>query len=1275
MEKTTFSEICKLMKSGKAEGWSTIRGFFDLAVLFLPALICPEVGLVENLASGVNLLDAKSILENTGKHIVGLFSQKDRVDFNSRYENAQAAQVLLVFSAYFDSMQMYLPDESREIALSASEKLTITEKSVEEYSAWIVKLFENKEKSSQEARNILEFRLDIRAPLETETEYLNRLKDFYKILNKQFLYFYEKLSFGEQITESQKDHFMAIVRSLPEIAIKNYKKQYYELKSNVEDFRIWADTQEHFGLSAQIDVGFQRMSVQIEKYIEEHSNKGTQTLEKYTKKYDDYINDKLVKTAEIDVATSDDADFPAKKEIFIPQSFKALQYKKNLLLESEKTWADLPEMDNIGKFVADTLRHSATGNLPLLILGVPGAGKTLLCHMLAAQILLHEYHVLIIRLRDTVADDTIAQQINEQIERDFANHCTWEDIVDHAISKPILLVFDGYDELLQASGRTYADYVNKIAEFQRQQRVTSGIQIKCVLTSRTTLIDKASIPRNTTVIKLSDFNETRINQWVEIWNNTNHSYFERHNLECFSVDPSSKVYELAKQPLLLLLLALYDTNENALKRHAELTGAQLYDRLIKEFIAREQRKDTTFLSYSDEDQKSIIDNEMLKVSIAALGMYNRRALYIRSEDLEKDLNFLFSDEEDDVGKAQIGKLKKSEKLLGSFFFIHRSDSRDSIQQSDAKNAAYEFLHNTFGEFLTANYIVTELYDKLFYTKMLIQSGRLRNWALDPIRNWFSGLSYAPISSRPIVAKMVQEWALNYFVEHGLNQNDIAVTMKHVLKVELGRVISGEELFLLDKVLSENGNPFEKKEYLVHLACYSLNLLSLGALVCGDRFSYSCDSQSWDKLICLWRYAFTEEELLDVANVFQAERDETSCRLRYLPVEEKVNSSKRRILRLERIDNAIGDSLSAALISTILGDGDTDTVLNVLDYNKLDISTKYLWNKSLLAISRNLFDAQSYEYYLETLANKYLEQGTPQDVFFYYLLLDYLLKYENKALDPSFFARAFEMGIRYLERLERWIYHSEYELDYSVQVERILVSMIEQLPLRKTDWDRIMHYSMQSSSPEMYFLLLTRLLKEVNSGKLKKREVNYYIEEKAASDALNYYLDRIISNPKRMKYSFSNYLELTYQILLFRSNPFHGEQIDNMLSHFFHVIGKDNMSYSIKQYSQIIGCLKQISIIAPWRSEWKYFSSRVLSGVPVYRLYNYSPDAVFDLCCLIEDSNLINSINIKPDLMRILEKNGEDISVKLYKKIHILLERQPNEQISLFAEEPKYPSLE
>ena len=229
----------------------------------------------------------------------------------------------------------------------------------------------------------------------------------------------------------------------------------------------------------------------------------------------------------------------------------------------------------MSEMISVILRHSVTGSLPLLILGNPGAGKSLLCNMLAAQILHHEYHVIIIKLRDTVAEQTIPQQINQQIERDFSNGCLWSDIAESGLDKPILIIFDGYDELLQASGRSYSDYLQRIAEFQKQQKDIYGIFVKCIVTSRITLIDKALISNNSPVIMLSDFDEKRINQWCKIWNEKNEDYFLQSNLEKFEVDSSSKVSELAKQPLLLLMLALYDSNDNALKRNKDLIGTQL----------------------------------------------------------------------------------------------------------------------------------------------------------------------------------------------------------------------------------------------------------------------------------------------------------------------------------------------------------------------------------------------------------------------------------------------------------------------------------------------------------------------------------------------------------------------------------------------------------------------------------------------------------------------------------------------------------------------------
>ena len=151
------------------------------------------------------------------------------------------------------------------------------------------------------------------------------------------------------------------------------------------------------------------------------------------------------------------------------------------------------------------LHHPDCNTKPLIILGDPGAGKSLLCNMLAAKLLYQEYHVIIVTLRDARADDTIQQQIIDQIKRGLGANCSWYDISSSNLNKPLLIIFDGYDELLQSSGKAYSSYISDISDFQRTQLITSDLQVKCIITSRTVLIDKAYIPDGATILKLCDF--------------------------------------------------------------------------------------------------------------------------------------------------------------------------------------------------------------------------------------------------------------------------------------------------------------------------------------------------------------------------------------------------------------------------------------------------------------------------------------------------------------------------------------------------------------------------------------------------------------------------------------------------------------------------------------------------------------------------------------------------------------------------------------------------
>ena len=1240
MEKTTFSEICKMMKNGDAKDGALIKNILDVGAIFLPTLVSPETTLLMNLSTGADLLSIKSAIGNIRSGIKDFLTQ-GQVDFVSKYERAQAAQVLLILSAYFDTMKQYIPDETNAISISKEEKITITDKALAAYTERI-----SKQRSNQNIkvpRSIMDYDLDFQAPLETEQQFKERLSKFYELLNEEFIKFISNLSFTERLTGTDRDHFMASLRIVPKQSLNNYYSQFFELQNLVPSFCIWANNQAHTEIINKIDVGFEDISRRIDKFIVAHCEQGIQTIENYVKLYKGYIEEELVKTQELDTSHSSEVEFPAKKDIFVPQKFKALSYQKEMSIENEGTWKYLEEKENIGVFITDTLHHSTTGKLPLLILGTPGAGKTLLSYMLAAQILSHEYHVIIIRLRDIVAENTITQQINEQIENDFANQCNWDQFVKGSLSTPILLIFDGYDELLQASGKTYSDYITKIVEFQKNQLSIYGIQVKCLLTSRITLIDKVTIPKGTTIIRLSEFDPERINLWTSIWNDVNSTYFSKHGIEKFSIDSTSKVYDLAKQPLLLLLLALYDSKGNALKLNIELTGAQLYDSLIRDFIEREQRKNANFLNYTEADRKKTVNRELQKISIAALGMYNRRVLFTRDDELEKDLGFLLNSGEEDIISTEYGRLNESDMVLGRFFFIYRSHSK-STDSKDNKNSAYEFLHNTFGEFLTARFIVNELYEKIRFTSQLQINDMMSNWSLPPTRGWVVSLSYSALSSRPNVVKMISEWVNSYFQDKALDREKVLSALNYILKTEIHCTISGKDIFVLDKILSENGNPFEKKEYLMHLACYSLNLIILGTLVCGDIENiFSIKNESWNKLTCLWRYAFQEEELLALSSGFVTHKyknakEEELCCLMYSPNEEDYGTN---IMKLERISQAIGDTQKEALVSTILGDGDSERVLELLEQNNFELAGTYLVNKLLRTLrERTIVNVREISELLRVFEGAYVYDNYVQNLLVYYLLLNSML---NRKM--IVFTETGDTALRGILMPGILLLRDRgggfTEETRTIEMMRdAICSLIEQLLLNYlVDVKEVADCLYGTTDPILAFRIVGRVLKLERSWKLPRGKTKYlfnYLE-----------LERILYDIKTA-YQVINDGEQFFDVITVvnvRRDTLHA-----FLQRIFSDILLREIRYDYQKLSAIIRLCKLAKDNGIYLDYARYIK---LSKVSIRSLFCTSPNVAYDFCCLICKA-FVKELGYKNDLEWILRNYGQEIPVKFYWKIKELL---------------------
>src|SRR5664279_901580 len=92
--------------------------------------------------------------------------------------------------------------------------------------------------------------------------------------------------------------------------------------------------------------------------------------------------------------------------------------------------------------------------------------------------------------------------------------------------------------------------------------------VAVILTSRTLVMDLVRVPPGCTVIKLEPFEEARIKAWVGKWNALNLAIPERARRPLRLPD-LMHYSELAAQPLLLLMLALYDAQDNTLANENE----------------------------------------------------------------------------------------------------------------------------------------------------------------------------------------------------------------------------------------------------------------------------------------------------------------------------------------------------------------------------------------------------------------------------------------------------------------------------------------------------------------------------------------------------------------------------------------------------------------------------------------------------------------------------------------------------------------------------------
>jgi hypothetical protein len=414
----------------------------------------------------------------------------------------------------------------------------------------------------------------------------------------------------------------------------------------------------------------------------------------------------------------------------------------------ESWWSEQPVRDDLEGFLLGYLTCPQAVQAPLLILGQPGSGKSVLTQVLAARLPPGDFLVVRVLLREVAADADLQSQIEHAIRSATSEVLTWPDLSRSADGALPVVLIDGFDELLQATAVRQTDYLRKAADFQARE-ATQGRPVAILITSRTAVADRAQPAPGMTVIRLEPFSEAQITRWLSAWNDANTSGLAARGLRPLSPQTAMEHADLVSQPLLLLMLALYDADGNRLQHGSTaLDEAGLYERLLTSFAEREISKSGTDLP-ADQFREAV-ERELLHLSVVAFAMFTRGRQWVSEAELDADLPALLGPAVSQQAPAGLrAPLSAAQIMVGRFFFIHEARAT----RDDTRLSTYEFLHATFSEFLIARLITRELSD--LADTALITASRTRP---EPADDAFlhAVLSYMPVTMRATIMSFLTD---------------------------------------------------------------------------------------------------------------------------------------------------------------------------------------------------------------------------------------------------------------------------------------------------------------------------------------------------------------------------------------------------------------------------------------------------------------------------------------------------------------------------------------
>ncbi|MBF0417555.1 MAG: ATP-binding protein, partial [Magnetococcales bacterium] len=452
---------------------------------------------------------------------------------------------------------------------------------------------------------------------------------------------------------------------------------------------------------------------------------------------------------------------PGIAAAYIPQAYRMVSHTPDHRhYDDPGFWEQVELRQDLGHFLMAWLLSDQAAQKPLVILGATGSGKTLLTRILAGHLSFSIFLPVRLMLGGVDARATIQLQIEEQLRQDLGRKIEWSALSRSGRAHRPVVLLDGMNELLGAHERVFRDYPEKALRFQELE-ASLGRPVRLILTSRSEVIDRADLPDGACVLRLDPFDTVRRVRWIRLWNRANRGYFRASGVQPLHVPDIPSLQQLASIPFFLSLLAVLDADGNPLHECEAMSSFELYQRIVRRFVAR------TLPPGTPDEQ---LHQEQKRLGAVAMGMFHRHTLSIRADEVATDAPF-FPHAPDIEPQQGISPDPSLPNLLEKLFFVHvetgdkRARSVRLGRDKEPIQSRFAFWHASFGEFLTADYLLRVTRDE---AQRICRERRGRNRALrklaeerfrDPLTTptvWMAPLIHTPLMDRPGVLSMLRE---------------------------------------------------------------------------------------------------------------------------------------------------------------------------------------------------------------------------------------------------------------------------------------------------------------------------------------------------------------------------------------------------------------------------------------------------------------------------------------------------------------------------------------